>query len=187
MAQNNISTYLRGTGKAREGLGLVERTLSVMRESLGEDHPFALSCQVNKANCLHDLRRLTDAEHLQRETVERFKKTLGNNHPDTYVCEANLAIVLRAQGRQDEAEMLQLRVISGLSQVLGADHPSVTAPWNWKLRIATLRPSPRNAVVFRGDDPRTPDVRAGGPDKNRDACRPARASQTSRGPKKLPE
>src|SRR5581483_2593640 len=102
-----------------EALGLVDRTLSVMRESLGDNHPFTLSCEVNKANCLHDLRRLTDAESLQRDTAERFKKTLGDSHPDTYVCEANLAIVLRAQGRLDEAESLQLKVISGLSQALG--------------------------------------------------------------------
>ena len=121
---------------------MVDETLGVMREQLGENHPFTLSCEGNKANCLHDLRRLTDAESLQRETVERFKKSLGNNHPDTYVCEANLAIVLRAQGRKEEAEVLQDKVIMGLSQVLGSEHPNVGALRNWKLQNRDLEAQP---------------------------------------------
>ena len=120
----------------------MDRTLNVMRESLGDDHPFTLSCEINKANCLHDLRRLTEAESLQRETVERLKKSLGDNHPDTNVCEANLAIVLRAQGRLDEAEALQLKVIAGLSQALGTDHPNIAALRNWKLQNRDLEAQP---------------------------------------------
>ena len=113
-----------------------------MRESLGDDHPFTLSCEINKANCLHDLRRLAEAESLQRETVERLKKSLGDNHPDTYVCEANLAIVLRAQGRLDEAEALRSRSSRGCSQALGTDHPNVAALRNWKLQNRDLEAQP---------------------------------------------
>ena len=61
-------------------------------------HPFTLSCQINKANCLHDLGQLSDAETLLRETLERLRRTLGATHPDTQVCEANLAIMLRGLG-----------------------------------------------------------------------------------------
>ena len=75
-----------------------DQTLTAMRASLDDDHPFTLSCQINKANCLHDLRTAElKRRALQRDILERLKKTLGASHPDTQVCEANLAIVLRAQ------------------------------------------------------------------------------------------
>ena len=142
VAENNISTYLRGVGKAREALALVDRTLSAMRASLDDDHPFTLSCQINKANCLHDLGRLSETESLQRETLERLKKTLGASHPDTQVCEANLSIVLRAQGRVEEAEALQRKVITELSETLGNDHPSITALREWRLQNRDLEAQP---------------------------------------------
>ena len=86
--------------------------------------------------------RLSEAETLQRETLERLKKTLGASHPDTQVCEANLAIVLRAQGRAEEAEALQLKVITGLGEALGNDHPSVTALREWRLQNRDLEAQP---------------------------------------------
>jgi hypothetical protein len=120
----------------------VDRTLIAMRDSLDDDHPFTLSCQINKANCLHDLHRLSEAESLQRDTIERLKKTLGAGHPDTQVCEGNLSIVLRAQGRGDEAEALQHQVIEGLGEALGNEHPSVTALREWRLQNRDLEAQP---------------------------------------------
>ena len=58
-AQNNISTYLRGPAR-RGALGLAERTLDGLGASLGDDHPFTLSCEVIRANRLHDLGRFTE-------------------------------------------------------------------------------------------------------------------------------
>ena len=66
VAENNISTYLRGVGSPHDALDVADRTLTAMQASLDEDHPFTLSCQINKANCLHDLGRLSEAESLQR-------------------------------------------------------------------------------------------------------------------------
>jgi Tetratricopeptide repeat len=114
----------------------------VMQEQLGENHPFTLSCQVNKANCLHDLGRLAEAEILQRETADGMRKALRSNHPDTFICEANLAVILRAQGRSEEAEALRDRVIRGLRQVLGIEHPNVLALRDWRLQNRDLEAQP---------------------------------------------
>jgi hypothetical protein len=113
-----------------------------MGHSLDEDHPFTLSCQINKANCLHDLGRLIEAESLQRETLERLRQTLGAWHPDTEVCEANLSIVLRAQQRTEDAEELKLQVITRLGKTLGNDHPSVTALREGRLQNRDLEAQP---------------------------------------------
>ena len=121
---------------------MADETLAVMREQLGEAHTFTLSCQVNQANCLHDLTRLAEAEVLQRETADRLRKALRGNHPDTYICEANLAVVLRAQGRSEEAETLRDRVIRGLRQVLGIEHPNVLALRDWRLQNRDLEAQP---------------------------------------------
>ena len=81
----------------------------MLRAALGDDHPFTLSCAINKANCLHDLRAASrDAEGQQRETSSGCARCSARHHPDTQVCEANLAINLRAQGgTSEEAERLQ--------------------------------------------------------------------------------
>jgi Tetratricopeptide repeat len=137
-----VTFYSFKGGSVHEALAVVDQTLIAMEATLDDDHPFTLSCQINKANCLHDLRRLSEVESLQRDVLERLKRSLGANHPDTQVCEANRAIVLRAQERAEEAEALQLRVIMGLGEALGNDHPSVTALREWRLQNRDLEAQP---------------------------------------------
>ena len=80
--ENNISTYLRGIGSVREALELADRTLTAHAGRARRGPPVHLVLrQINRANCLHDLGRLSDAESLQRETLERLRKTLGARHP----------------------------------------------------------------------------------------------------------
>ena len=109
----------------RDALALADRTLSALSAVLGEDHPFTMSCAVNKANCLYDGDQLSAAEGLLRETLERLKRTLRNQHQDTLICEANLAVTLHEQGRTDEAGQLRRQVIAAMEPVFGAEHPSI--------------------------------------------------------------
>ena len=106
------------------------------------DHPFTLSCAINKANCLHDAGGFDDAASLQRETLDRLQKTLGVRHPDTLICEGNLAIALRDSGRGAEAIVLQRQAIGGMTDVLGPDHPNIAALRAWRLRNRDLEAQP---------------------------------------------
>ncbi len=84
-----------GSDAVDEAVALGERTLQALRGRLGEDHPFALSCATNLADCLHDAGKLAKAEALLRETAALLQRKLGPQHPDALVCEANLAVTLR--------------------------------------------------------------------------------------------
>lgn len=126
----------------QDALALADRTLSALSDVLGKDHPFALSCAVNKANCLRNDGQLSAAEGLLRETVERWKKTLGEQHPDTLICEGNLAVILHVQGRADDAGLLQRQVIAAMESVLGTEHPCIGALGGWRLYNRDLEVQP---------------------------------------------
>ncbi len=126
----------------RTALELADRTLTGLRAALGDDHQFTLTCAVNRANCLHDLGRLRDAETQLRETLDRFSKTLGPRHPDTLLCQANLAVLLRTSGKTEDAIRLQQLVMGELRDVLIEEHPSIVALREWRLQSRDLEVQP---------------------------------------------
>jgi hypothetical protein len=126
----------------RTALELADRTLTALRATLGDDHPSALCCAVNRANCLHDLGRHAEAEAQLEDTLERLTKTLGSRHPDTLVCQANLAITIRAGGNTEEAIRLQQLVIAEMREALGEEHPNITAVRDWRVQNRDLEVQP---------------------------------------------
>jgi hypothetical protein len=126
VAANNLVTCLRGTGAVEQAMAQAERVLATLRERLGGDHPFTLSCAVNLANCLADANRLAEAEQLDRATYRRMCDKLGPLHPDTLVCAANLAVTLRKAGRGKEADELREQSVLAL-QAVGPETTSAGA------------------------------------------------------------
>jgi hypothetical protein len=114
----------------------------MLRSGLGDNHPFALACANNLANCLVDLQLPEQAEALGVDTLSRLKATYGAQHPDTLVCEANLVVTIRESGRTEEAESLRQKVIGEMSLVLGEEHPNVIALRHWRLQNRDLEPQP---------------------------------------------
>ncbi len=131
-----------GSDAVDEAVALGERTLQALRGRLGEDHPFALSCATNLADCLHDAGKLAKAEALLRETAALLQRKLGPQHPDALVCEANLAVTLRGADQLAEAVELRDRVMADLSRVLGQHHPDTGRLREWRLSNRDLEPQP---------------------------------------------
>merc|ERR1712176_622152 len=72
----------------------------------------------------------TEAEKLQRATLESRERVLGGMHPDTLASLNNLALLLQTMGKYDEAEKLQRRALEGREAVLGPDHPDTIQSLN---------------------------------------------------------
>jgi hypothetical protein len=113
-----------------------------MTARLSDEHPFALSCAVNLANCLGDLEEVEAAEALERRTLSRLRSKLGSKHPDTLVCGANLAVTLHMAGRDAEAEDIRVGTLVEMSHVLGERHPNADLLLNWERNNRDLEPQP---------------------------------------------
>ncbi|MBP2704050.1 tetratricopeptide repeat protein [Microbispora sp. RL4-1S] len=129
---NNLTVYLRGTGRPREALRLGEETLSALRERLGDRHPFTLSCMLNVANCAADVESYEQAEALERQALKGVREVLGPDHPDALAAQANLAITLHATGRTTQAEQMREATLDTMAVVLGERHPNVISLEAWR-------------------------------------------------------
>lgn len=66
-----------------------------MRKLLDENDPFLLRTQGNYAIVLKKLKKLEQAEMIEREVSHRSEEVLGKNHPDTVGAKKNLMSTLK--------------------------------------------------------------------------------------------
>jgi tetratricopeptide (TPR) repeat protein len=93
-------------------LGRIDEALSVLRSTLGPEHPWTLLAEMNKGDWLERAGRLDDALAADRSTIERFERAEGSEHPDVAIATNNLGEVLNLLGRYDEAEAAYGRALA---------------------------------------------------------------------------
>jgi hypothetical protein len=133
---------LRRVGNYNEGHRLGQATLSRLEEDLSSEHPFALSCAVNTANCLLDMGELANAEELMRKTDALLIATLGEDHPERLICGANLAIGIYQIGRIEEAVAARDLILEKLETIFGRDHPITRTVLQWRCVDSELELQP---------------------------------------------
>jgi Tetratricopeptide repeat len=99
--------YVLTRGEPASAQQLHERSLSLRRSVLGEDHPDTLISASHLARALHALGHHEQARQLQQDTLTRMRRVLGEDHPRTLASASNLVADLRALGREDEANQLE--------------------------------------------------------------------------------
>ena len=75
----------------------------------------------NLADTLYLESRYSDAEKLERETLEIQKRVLGPEHPETLMTMYNLTCALNKTGSFVEAEALGRKTLDVRSRVLGPE------------------------------------------------------------------
>ena len=123
LMSNFASFLVAERGRYEEGLALLDETLDMRRQVLGEEHPMTLATIDKKAQILRRLGRLEEAEQLIRELLETQKRVFGEDHPETVDSVNSLALVLSKQGRLSESEEMFRYVLDQRRQRLGADTP----------------------------------------------------------------
>ncbi|MFZ4576477.1 MAG: tetratricopeptide repeat protein, partial [Phycisphaerales bacterium] len=113
---------LRRLGKHSESAELYAKTIPLLREELGNDHPLTLSAISGAAGVDGALGKTAESEALMRELLAARERVLGPDHADTLGAVNNLAILLGATGRTEEAVKLYDRVIGGATRALGPLH-----------------------------------------------------------------
>lgn len=74
-------TEMRQQGRNAEALELIQANLVVLRRVLGDDHLFTQDLNVWMSSILIDQRKLSEAETILRDALERYRQELGKDHP----------------------------------------------------------------------------------------------------------
>jgi eukaryotic-like serine/threonine-protein kinase len=122
--RNTVGITYQYLGLTDLAIRQFERSVELMRATLGPDHPNTLTCM----NCLASSYALAGqfekALPLLEETLERKKASLGPDHPSTLLSMHNLAASYR-NARQFEKALPLLEETLTLQKVnLGPDHPN---------------------------------------------------------------
>lgn len=95
----------------QEGVGLLQRAVTINRTALGTKHPETASTMTNLSGMLLASGRVAEAVQLGTQAVTAFEAALGE-HPRTAAAVSNLADAFRAQGAMVRAEGLYRRALA---------------------------------------------------------------------------
>ena len=112
-----------GLGLHESAVAMYEKSLSLRRKVLGNDHPDTLSAANDLGVVYEESGRLKEAEPYVREALEGRRRVLGNDHPDTLSSINNMGYLLQGQGKLKEAEPYLREAFEGNRRVLGRDDP----------------------------------------------------------------
>ena len=128
--QNDVAVLLGGQGRNQEALELHQQALATIQRSAPEDHPTALTIQVNLAGTLEAVGRREEAVELYRRVVASRERVLGPTHADTLWGKASLASVLDDLGRYTEAAEIAGPTALALERTVGSVHKLTAFAYN---------------------------------------------------------
>jgi tetratricopeptide (TPR) repeat protein/predicted Ser/Thr protein kinase len=115
-----LSQILRYQNK--DALPASERTLSIMRETLGNDHPNTAGAEMTLGQVLADTGRYEEALALYEHADVVFAKTLGEKHPVRGSLLSNVATLELHRKNWDVALEKYRKVLELVEATVGPDH-----------------------------------------------------------------
>ena len=133
----NLIWSFAGLGKFYEGQGAYdraeewcERSVTICRSRLGEEHT-SVATSLNNLAALYDAQgRYEEAEPFLLEALEMNKRMLGEEHPSVATSIHWLAFLYYRQGRYEKAEPLYIEALEMYKKLLGEEHPDVARSLN---------------------------------------------------------
>ena len=127
---NYCGLYHYGRGNHSTAEPLYRRSLKIVEEQLGADHPITATNLNNLALLLQERGKYAEAEELHRRALRIRQKACGFDHPDVAKDLNNLALLLQGQGKYAGAEALHRQALEICEKQLGADHPDTATNLN---------------------------------------------------------
>jgi tetratricopeptide (TPR) repeat protein len=120
----------RTQGRYAEAEPLFVRSLEILENQLGVDHPNVAQSLNNLALLYKSQGRYSKAQLLYARSLEISEHQLGADHPNVAQSLNNLAALYDSQGRYSEAEPLYVRSLEIKERQLGLDHTLVAQSLN---------------------------------------------------------
>jgi serine/threonine-protein kinase len=103
------------------------RAYTVVRESVGPEHPLVAASLGNLGLVMHRLGRDQDARRMLEEAIELKRRLAGDDHPDIAFAMNNLGEVYRDLGRHDDA-LAQHEAAAAIWERNDPEHPYAAYP-----------------------------------------------------------
>ncbi len=127
-AANRLISVLGALDLLPEAILMAERVLKQRQESLGDDHPIALTAQANLGALLAKSGELDRSHRVFLEALARSEKTRGRLHLDTLIILTDIGDGLDLGGQPRQAMPYLQRAVDGLRLVAGAQaEPTLNA------------------------------------------------------------
>jgi tetratricopeptide (TPR) repeat protein len=120
---NNLAKLYKALGRDVEALPLLEQSLEILLETLGDKHPHVATAYNNLAVIYQEMGRAEEALNLYQQSLDIRLEQLGEKHPDVVTSYNNLAYLYQAMGRYGEAYDFYRKSISIAEESLGSDNP----------------------------------------------------------------
>ncbi len=119
-----------GSGKAKQAVPLLERSLKLRKTHLAPNHPETLNSMINLAFVYRAAGQPKEAVPLYQEMLEKRKFKPGPNHPETLITMEDLAEAYRAAGQPKEAVPLYQQLLEKRKLKPGPNHSKTLITMN---------------------------------------------------------
>lgn len=124
-ARNNLASTLRQQGKYKEAQVVQEEALRLMKQTLGNEHPYTLMGMGNLASIYSDQStNISKAVGLLEECIKICDRYYSEGHPLRLISVSNLAEPYQKLGRYEEAERLTAAALT-FSRERPSDNPEL--------------------------------------------------------------
>jgi len=113
-----------------KAIKLLEKSLTITEQVLGENHPNTSTSYNNLAGLYESMGEYAKAEPLYLRALKIREEVLGENYPDTASSYNNLADLYNLMGEYEKAEPLYLRALKIREESLGENHPDTATSYN---------------------------------------------------------
>ena len=116
-----LASILRSQRKAREAAEIRERSIRIIRNIMGEDHPDTIASL--EFDAVYGPRPHHVREQKLRQTLAMWTSVVGQENPNTLANMDHLAEVLIDQGRVEESKVIHQQAYRLRELHLGKEHP----------------------------------------------------------------
>ncbi|HEY9800421.1 MAG TPA: tetratricopeptide repeat protein [Leptolyngbyaceae cyanobacterium] len=124
------AVFYRGQGLYDKAEPWLELGLEIIKERLGQSHPFVAAILNNLALLYQFQGRYSEAEPLFVQALVLRRKLMGEKHLEVAQSLNNLAVLYYSQGRCSEAEPLLVQALALHYKLLGKEHCSLATNLN---------------------------------------------------------
>lgn len=112
-------------GKLEPAIDLRQRTLALLKQSVGQEHPDVALCLTGLADTYTKLGKLKEAEQYSRQVLAIYEQVVGYDHSDIAQPIISLATLAAARHQYAPAEALFQRAQAIIEQSQGLEHPDL--------------------------------------------------------------
>ena len=123
-----LGTIYYQQGKIREAEHFFKRSIVVVEDKFGPDHPEVARRLTNLALVYSAQDRFKDAERLYIRCLKIYENAYNSDHRQVGIVLVNVANVYQSQGRFNDAERALKRSIRIFEKSFGINHPNVGRP-----------------------------------------------------------